>query len=266
MPSSRDRGAPMLHWAPMDAANDRLNPPAGEAALHRLLFALLAVLLLAGAAPLFAAAVVYRFFHSLRVFGLVSLGLAAALAPALVAWRAARAAGEARALRADRLVALALWSACAVGAAAALLALTFTAQTMVPTLVAEAQRNTLPYVVLQPVAAAVFVLAVALAASPAGFAAFGLAPAAARMCAALVMLAGGAALAIWFLGFDPGFGPAPLWLAVKVLLGAAVIGAVARRAAARGPRVRLAWVALVVGLLNVIGTLLVLARLGGGGQ
>ncbi len=75
-------------------ATERGSTSPADAAFHRLLLLLLAVLVLAGTLPLFASGGVYRFFHSWRVFTLAAIGVAGALLPGLLALRAARRAAS----------------------------------------------------------------------------------------------------------------------------------------------------------------------------
>lgn len=236
-------------------------PPASETALHRLLLALLAVLALAGLAPLFAAGVVYRFFHSERVFALAAIGMTGAVVPGLLALRAARRTAASD----DAPRALALWGACLVAALSALASVTLTAQTMLPWLVVQAQRNTLPYAVTQPLALLVFVIGVALALDRGALGV--VAPRALAVpLAALKGLGAGLVVAIWFLEGGAGPHPGPWWILVKTLAMAAVILVLAWRLERVPPARRfvLAWIVALAGCANVLATLEVLARMGGG--
>lgn len=231
----------------------------GEAALHRLLLALLAVLVLAGLAPLFAAGNVYRFFHSERVFVLAAMGLAGAIVPGLLALRASRHTDHAD----DAARALALWGACVAAALAALASVTLMAQTLLPWLVVQAQRNTHAYALTQPLALVVFVIGVALALDRAALGTV-VGPRAILPVLVAKCLVAGFIVAVWFLEGGAGLRPGPWWLALKTVAAAAAIFALARRFERTSPAARLvfAWLTALAGLANVLATLEVLARMG----
>lgn len=85
---ARARGATTVApWTDSAAA-----APPDDAALQSVLALLLALATIAGTAPLFATAYVYRWFQSARVLVLVLAALAALAAPVLLSWRLARVA------------------------------------------------------------------------------------------------------------------------------------------------------------------------------
>ena len=244
----------------MDAAP--LVPPPDDRSLHRILIVLIAVLLVAGATPLFAAALVYRFFHSITVLVLVLAALAVPFVPALLAWRAGAPPEDVeRPAMGAGGVPLAI---AAVAAVYAVLAVALTAQTFVPALLAQAQANTLPYAVLHPLAAAAFVTALALldaGAAARRWSGTAAAPLVGR--AALLGLAGAALAEAFGAGGAGPVLPPQAWLLGKVLVGAALVFGVSRVLARRsaGARAWLAWLALAVAVLDVVGTAAVLANL-----
>lgn len=109
-----------------------------DAALDHMLWLLLAVALAAAAVPLFGAAFVYRWFHSLRIAALVLAGLGAVAVPVLLLWRAPRPVPNE--IMRGALPSVGLWSVCGAAAVLALLAVALTAQTVNPVLLLRARH------------------------------------------------------------------------------------------------------------------------------
>lgn len=155
---------------------------------------------------------------------------------------------------AGRLRAAAVWSGCGVSVVLVLAAVVVTAQTMDLRDIVQAQVNTLPYVLLQPLAALVFVVALALAGSRG----------VRRLAEGLHLFVGCAAGSTLFLGGYAGpLLPGPVWLLAKataLMLGVLMV----RRRLARLPDERrrgLPWRLLApVAALNLIATVVMVGR------
>ena len=201
------------------------------------------------------------------VFPALTLGLLVAVAGlgglALAVAVGSAAAGEARQVPA-RLESAALWAACGLAALSAMAAVAATAETLNLALIVAAQQNTSLYVLKQPAAASVFLAALALAGQPPALRAVLGPPSPARAVAEGALIVALAALgATLFLGGFAGAGlPAPLWLLIKTAVVAIALVAMRRRLAglAHGPRLAIAWVASLVGLLNLAITLVLVTR------
>jgi hypothetical protein len=202
--------------------------------------ALVALAALALFVPLLAAATVLRFLPSWQVRLAVGTAALAATLPALCLGR--------------RNSPPAPWAAgAALGLSA--LAVAVTAQSFDLANLVAAQVNTLPYVLIQPLAAALWVAGGALLLPPSGR------PGLASLAARLACLAAAAALAAALFGAG-GAGPllpGAVWLVVKSLAAAGLVVAV-ERAWARlpaGRRAVAAWRILVpLGAANLIATII----------
>jgi NADH-quinone oxidoreductase subunit H len=186
-------------------------------------------------------------------FGFLGLALAAYAA----------AAGE-PARAAERLDAAALWSGCALAGLGALAAVAATAESLEPLNIVLAQRNTSLYVVRQPVAAWIYLVALALAGQESALLAVLGPPSRARSLALVSVTISLAALgATAFLGgFDGPHLPGSAWVAIKT--GVVALAVIAIRFALRGltagGRLAIAWAAAGVGVLNLIMTLALAMR------
>lgn len=193
-------------------------------------------------------------------YGLLVILAAAAAAASGLAWARTGPAQMVPVATVAR--ASALWAGCAVALAASLVAVATDAQTLELRNLVAAQQNTHLYALQQPVAATVFVLALALAGDDSALqAAFGQ-PSRPREASLLAaVLACGALGATVFLGGYVGPAlPAPLWLALKSAFLAGVV-VMARGALRRLPderRVLLAWTLVPVAALNLVVTMGVL--------
>ncbi len=164
---------------------------------------------------------------------------------------------------AARLRAAVSWSGCGVAMLLALAAVALTAQTLDLRNIVLAQRNTLPFALLQPVAALVFVVALAAVGSH-GVRPPGGASGVRRFAEGLHLFTGCAVGSTLFLAGYAGPGlPGPVWLLGKTVALMAVVLIVARRIGRLTDERRraLAWRALApVALLNLVGTLVVVGR------
>ncbi len=160
--------------------------------------------------------------------------------------------------------AAALWAACGLALLLAALAVAATAQTLNPRLVVEAQANTSLYVFLQPAAASVFVMAFVLAAEEAALrAALGPRDGARAAVEGALAVAVAALVATLFAAGPAGPAlPGPVWLALKTGLIAAGLVLLRRRFAtlALGPRLAVAWLAVLLAFANLAVTLVVVRR------
>ncbi len=158
----------------------------------------------------------------------------------------------------------ALWAACGLALLLAALALAATAQTLNPRLVVEAQANTSLYLFLQPAAASVFVMAFVLAADEASLrAALGPRDGARAAAEGALTVAVAALVATLFVAGAAGPAlPGPVWLALKTGAIAAGLVLLRRRfvTLAIGPRLAVAWLAVLVAFANLAVTLVVVRR------
>jgi NADH-quinone oxidoreductase subunit H len=181
-------------------------------------------------------------------FGAVAMTLAAVAA----------LAGN-RHLVAARLEAASLWAACGLAVLLSAAAVTASASALDLRDIVFAQDNTGMYLLHQPVAAALFLAAVALAGQePALAAVLGPRTRPRLVAEALVVAALAATFATLFLGGFAGGGmPEPLLLALKTSAAALVLVLARGRLAglAHGPRLALAWLAALAGLVNLAGTI-----------
>ncbi len=153
-----------------------------------------------------------------------------------------------------------LWMIAALAVLLAAAAAAGTAETLNLRYIVMAQANTHVYLLLQPVAAAVFLVALVLAAQDAPLRAL-LGPRGRARLAVEIMLAAGAGMlgALLFLGGDTGpLLPGWLWLVLK---SAAVVGAVALarrpfRPLTEGARLAIGWSACLVGFANLVATVI----------
>jgi NADH-quinone oxidoreductase subunit H len=178
---------------------------------------------------------------------------------------ASGAAGVTRASLAERFRAIALWAGCAAAIVCALAAVALTAQTMSLRNIVNAQVNTLPYLLLQPGAALVYLAGAALAGDERGLIAVLGWPArlrsAAEVVTAVFLAAFGATL--FLAGYAGPTLPGPVWVLLKTALIAATLLALRARFGhvAAEQRLRAAWVVLLpVALVNLAVTVVVLAR------
>lgn len=162
-----------------------------------------------------------------------------------------------------RLRAAVVWAGCCVAMLLALTAVVVTAQTLDLRNVVLAQENTLPYLLLQPVAAGVFIVALAAAASH-GVQPPGGAPGTRRVAEGLHLFVGCAVGGTLFLGGYSGpFLSGPVWLLAKAGALMLAVLALSRRLSGLPDERRrgLAWRVLApAALLNLIATLVAVGR------
>lgn len=192
-------------------------------------------------------------------YGLLVLGACAVLgAAAVVARRSAPDQGDA----VDLARAAALWSGCLVTLAAALAAVATHAQTLEFRNLVAAQQNTHLYALQQPMAATLFVLAVALSGEPTALSAALGGPSRMRRAALATFLlgVGGLGATVFLGGYAGAWLPGPVWLVAKALFVAALIAAAARKLSRLDfeRQVALAWLLALVAALNYVVTLMVL--------
>lgn len=190
-------------------------------------------------------------------FGLL---LAAPGVPALALVMALASAWPRGEQLAERLRAAALWTVCGLAIVASCAAITGTAETMNLGNVVLAQENTRLYALLQPAAAAVYLMALVLAAEDAALDAVLGTSRPARLTGLVLLGLPVCALgALLFLGGTSGpVLPGALWLALKAGVVFGLLFLVRRRFAVLrgGPRFAIAWVACIVALVNLAITVL----------
>ncbi|MDP3773270.1 MAG: NADH-quinone oxidoreductase subunit H [Gemmatimonadales bacterium] len=157
-----------------------------------------------------------------------------------------------------------VWAGCWVAMVLAIAAVVVTAQTMDLRNGVLAQENTLPYLLLQPVAALGFVLALAVAVSHGVRPPMGDAPGARRLAEGLHLLVGCAVGGTLFLGGYSGpFLSGPVWLLAKAGALMLAVLALSRRLSGLPDERRrgLAWRVLApAALLNLIATFVAVGR------
>lgn len=160
--------------------------------------------------------------------------------------------------------AAAVWSGCGVVVVLVVASVVVTAQTMDLRHIVEAQVNTLPYLLLQPVAALVFAVALAVATSHGVRPPTAGVPGARRLAEGLHLFVGCAAGGTLFLGgFAGPLLPGPVWLVGKALALMLAVLMVRRRLMrlADERRCGLPWRVLApVAALNLIATMVVVGR------
>jgi len=156
---------------------------------------------------------------------------------------------------AARLEAASLWGACGLAVLTAFGAVAVTAETLSLQNIVLAQQNTALFALRQPAAASVYVVALALAGqSPALRTVFGPLSGPRLLAESAVVLVLSALGATLFLGgFAGGWLAAPLWVLVKTLAVTALLMLARDRLAglAHGPRLAIAWLAALVGFVNL---------------
>lgn len=185
--------------------------------------------------------------------------VAAAGIPALLfALGAAATSGSGRRELAAILDAVALWAACALAVTCAAVAVAATAESLSLENIVLAQRNTAPYIVKQPLAAWIYVVACALALQePALRVVLGPPSRWRDVAIGLVVIALSALGATLFLGgFGGGYVVGLVWVAIKTVVVAFAVLAL-RAWAGRmsgGVRMNIAWAAALAGLVNLVPT------------
>ena len=167
-----------------------------------------------------------------------------------------------RALAAPRLEAATLWCAAGLAILAATAAVSAGASSLNLDYIVQAQRHTALFVLTQPAAASIYIVALALAGQDDVLRDVLAAPR--RRAVALLALAGWSALgALLFLGGYAGRGlPGPVWLLLKTLAVAALLLVARRRLSglAPGPRLAIAWAGCLLGFVNLAISLVLAPR------
>ena len=165
----------------------------------------------------------------------------------------------------QRLETATLWGAASLASLTAIAAVAASAQSFNLEYIVLAQRHSALFVLTQPAAASIYLVAVALAGhGPAVDAVVGSEPTRARSIALVAALAALSALgATLFLGGFAGSGlPAPVWLVLKSVAVAALLLAMRRRLSGLTPSARLAvaWAGCLLGFLNLAVSLVLAPR------